>query len=43
MRTLVDTRTMMVLTVFTDEGPVSYVPYKSDDDSDFGMPEYDYD
>lgn len=43
MGTIVDMRTMMVMTVFTGEGPVSYASFKGDDDSDFGMPDYDYD
>ena len=43
MSTVVDTRTMMVMHVFTGEGPVSLDSYRSIEDTDFGMPEWDYD
>ena len=42
MKTLVDTRTMMVMHVYTDEGQITY-PAMKDDDNDFGQMEYDYD
>ena len=43
MSVIVDTRTMMVMHVYTGEGPVTLEPYKSVEDNDFGMPEWDYD
>ena len=42
MDTIVDTRTMLVVNVFTDEGPVSFVNC-SNEESEFGMPFWDYD
>lgn len=42
MVTVVDTKTMMVMSVHTDEGSVTY-PGKTSNESEFGMPEWDYD
>ena len=42
MNTIVDTRTMLVVNVFTDEGPVSFVNVSSEE-SEFGMPFWDND
>lgn len=45
MYTIVDTRTMMVMHVYTGEGPIDYVPYKSDTENDdhCSMTDWDYD
>ena len=42
MVTLVDTKTMMVMSVHTDEGTVTY-PANNKEESEFGMPVWDYD
>lgn len=43
MTTLVDTKTGLVLTVWTGEGPVSFKPYMNgkDNEDDYGAMEYD--
>ena len=42
--TIVDTTTMMVMHVYTGEGPVTYASYKNDNDDaeDYGAMEWDY-
>lgn len=42
MVAVVDTRTMMVMSVHTDEGSVTY-PSNTKNESEFGMPDWDYD
>ena len=43
MVTVVDMRTMMVMSVHTDEGTVSYPSNTCKDNSEFGMPVWDND
>jgi len=42
--TIVDTRTMMVMHVYTGEGPITYAPYTEDKDDteDYGAMDWDY-
>lgn len=43
MVTVVDMKTMMVMDVHTDEGSVSYPSNRFNEESEFGMPLWDYD
>lgn len=43
MVTVVDMTTMMVMSVYTDEGTISYPSSKVNEGSEFGMPIWDYD